>query len=237
MRSPLLILLATSALAFTAACGASEEEAPGATATLAGQTAISTTPGTTPDPTIPADLPTAADGYEWFVGPASGFGLPTYDVQIPVDWNSVYPGDSNPRWFAPASDKGAGLFDPHVIIMVTPPGPWTEKVFAFELPWQGGGLCGVLPDGGIEAAAGKWTLYKFTCPRQETGICSASADGTTISCLAADQGPPPETVSGRAAELQFDGHFYSVLVFDPDGAPSAGAAFEKSISTLVPRWR
>ena len=39
-------------------------------ATPDGQTA--TSPAATPS--VPADLPTAAEGYQWFVAPASGFG-------------------------------------------------------------------------------------------------------------------------------------------------------------------
>jgi hypothetical protein len=121
-----------------------------------------------------------------------------------------------------------------LVIKVTPPGPWTGEVFKFELGWQSGGLCGVLGDGQSQSAAGSWSLYRFTCPKEETGYCSPSADGTAITCTT-NQKTPLQTVDGRAAELRIGDHFFSVIVFDPEGA-DADAAFDKAVSTLVPRW-
>src|SRR5437867_616243 len=54
--------------------------------------------------TSPSSRPADA-GYSWFLAPASGFGLASYDVQIPADWENLYPGDSNPRWFTPTRSE------------------------------------------------------------------------------------------------------------------------------------
>lgn len=231
MKAPLLTVAAIIALTGALeSCGDSKEIAPVATATPDGETTASPAAA----PSVPADLPTAAEGYQWFVAPASGFGLPTYDVQIPVDWNSIYPGDSNPRWFtpSPSTDSAGARFGTRLMIMVTPPGPWTEKVFTFELPWQGGGLCGILPDGEVTSGLGSWSLYEFKCPESETGYCALDDQQTAITCTG-EGGLPLAFFDGRAAEIQFGDCFFSIVVFRPEGREDAEPAFQQAIRSLV----
>lgn len=233
MKAPLLTVAAIIALTGAlVSCGDTEEIAPVPTATPVGQTVL--TPSAAATPTIPADLPAAAEGYEWFVGPASGFGLPTYDVQLPVGWNSIYPGDSNPRWFTPPADKVGERFGPHILIKVTPLGPWTDQVFRFELPWQGGGLCGFLPDGEIASELGSWSLYQFKCPETETAYCAADDQQATITCTGKG-GPSLLFFDGRAAEIRIGEYFCSIVVFRPGGEDEAEPAFQQAIRSFTLR--
>jgi hypothetical protein len=107
MRSPLLILLATSALAFTAACGASEEEVPGIAASPtaaptrapASSAALSTSSTTSASPVdVPADwttftldsVPEVIFRYprEWYrTTPGSRSTLTSWD---PASWDRSY---------------------------------------------------------------------------------------------------------------------------------------------------
>jgi hypothetical protein len=89
MRSPLLILLATSALAFTAACGASEEEAPGIAASLTAAPPTQFTISVSPSPistAIPSEptpawtLPPDWVKYRW--GNVTFYVPPAYEVAV-----------------------------------------------------------------------------------------------------------------------------------------------------------
>lgn len=85
MKAPLLTVAAIIALTGAlVSCGDTEEAAPVPTETATSRAAISPSPGMTPEATIPADLPTAADGYEWYVAPSDS-AVP-FAAQIPQGW-------------------------------------------------------------------------------------------------------------------------------------------------------
>ena len=71
--------------------------------------------------------------------------------------------------------------------------------------------------------------------QQDNGYCEALPDGA-IACSAHAGATAISTVKGYAGELERDEHFFSTLIFQPDGYAGADATFEKAIQTLVPRW-
>ncbi len=185
-------------------------------------------------PTIPADLPPPADGYTWYVSPPSNFGLQRYAVQVPLEWAALNPGDSNPQDFAPLGLQNI-LLGPSLTTVTTIAAEASAPAFRFELPSQGGQLCGILPSGHLASGTYVWDLFRFKCPMGEPSVCQADITSNLIGCRSADGSPATSTIDGRAAEVHTGAFFFSIIAFDPQSAPPPNGVLEQAVSSLALR--
>lgn len=208
------------------------------TAPVTGLPTTSAAPLATPEPMAtpsasPRPLPSPADGYKWYVTPPNDFGLPLYAVQVPEGWS--LPGPFYGKFVS--APEGA-TFPPGPVLVIQVTGARvaeetrTEHPFYWELPWQGGALCGVLPDGQYVSKSYTWDLFNFTCPTEESAICEA-VDQSMITCRSEDLTAPVPTFGGRAAELRVGDFFFSILAFQPAGSTAVDAAFRKAMDSFT----
>ncbi len=235
VRAPAFTGALLALVAATACRGVEEEEIPKPPSLVTPEAAATSSPAPSPSPSpapAPANLPPPAEGYTWYVRPVSNFGLPRYAVQVPVEWAPLNPGDSNPQDFAPPGLENI-LLGPSLTTVTTIADTAYAPAFRFELPSQGGQLCGILVNGQLQSASYSWNLFTFKCPADSFSACDVDHALDLIVCKSSDGKPAATTIEGRAAEVRVGEFVFSILVFQPVGSSVADAAFEQALASFV----
>ncbi len=240
----LAVLGMTAAAAYVIASPGGEEEAVQRVETATPSPASSETPASsgtpsvpalsTISPTVPGELPPPAEGYTWYLSPPSNFGLPSYAVQVPLEWPPLNPGDSNPQDFAAPGVENV-LMGPSLTTVTTIADAASAPAFLFQLPSQGGQLCGVLGDGQLHSISYTWDLFTFKCPGDKSSVCEVDHALNSIVCKSLDGSPAASTIDGRAAEIRIGGFFHSVLVFDPESSSGTAGVFDQAVKSFTLR--
>lgn len=218
-----------------AACGDTEEIAPIPTATTTSP-AVSATPGTTPGPSVPSDLPPAAEGYTWYLTPANGafdYGLPLYALQLPAGWTHPGPFYGNPL---PFQAPGASDLGPTLTVRLTPTAATAgaDSLFLNRVVGQHSWVCAALSGPVIQSAFYAWESYSFACPADESGACEAS-DSVGIHCEPFDLAVPISVYRGRGATTNIAGYVVDIWIEQPEGSAPLNAELEKALESFAVR--